>query len=164
MRLGAAHSSRTYARARDAAMGRASGSLAGISGVMGPVFNMLHQQCDPISSKPEAFVAEVGVRPAQSLYAKTGDLFPAPLAVGRTRGGRLPPCDFFLAAAPNTGEWPVRVLADEGRGRFGRTQREATDAVVQAASGPAASMSSCTDHFAMKLFKEWAEVSRGGCA
>jgi apolipoprotein N-acyltransferase len=54
-------------------------ALAGISGVMGPD-GSISEATDLF--KPEAFVAEVGVRPAQSLYAKTGDLFPSLWAGG----------------------------------------------------------------------------------
>ncbi len=49
-------------------------ALAGISGVMSPD-GSVGNATDLF--KPEAFVAEVGVRPAHSLYAKTGDLFPS---------------------------------------------------------------------------------------
>jgi len=49
-------------------------ALAGISGVMGPD-GSVSSTTDLFDR--EAFVAEVGVRSAQSLYAKTGDLFPS---------------------------------------------------------------------------------------
>ncbi len=49
-------------------------ALAGISGVMGPDGSITDTT---ELFKPEAFVAEVRTRPARSLYAKTGDLFPS---------------------------------------------------------------------------------------
>ncbi len=49
-------------------------ALAGISGVMSPE-GSISDTTDLF--RPEAFVAEVRVRAAQSLYAKTGDLFPS---------------------------------------------------------------------------------------
>jgi apolipoprotein N-acyltransferase len=49
-------------------------ALAGISGVMSPD-GSISDATDLFT--PDAFVAEVRVRAAQSLYAKTGDLFPS---------------------------------------------------------------------------------------
>ncbi|MGH2760266.1 MAG: apolipoprotein N-acyltransferase, partial [Actinomycetota bacterium] len=68
------HVSHTRMRALETRQWVVQAGLAGISAVLGPDGSVRHTTG---LFESAAFVADVRVRPAQSLYALTGDLFPA---------------------------------------------------------------------------------------